>query len=259
MDSFPGKSIVGRAAEPLLQLLFPPRCAVCDGLLAPEEFSAGIHGACAKKLFPVGENFCMHCGQPLGGDREYCLDCAGRFLQGRAGSKEPLSYIAQGRGVFEYRGAVKKTMYRFKYSNRREYAVFLGRAAGERWGDWIAANGIEAVVPVPMYRGKKRRRGYDQAELLAKALAGHMGLVCETKALKRTVNTKPQKKLNVEERKNNLKNAFQTAPFIVQYKRVLLVDDIYTTGSTVEAAAKELRRAGVEQVYFLAACIGRGL
>ncbi|MCM1431829.1 MAG: ComF family protein [Muribaculaceae bacterium] len=250
--------MVGRVAEPLLQLLFPPRCAVCDGLLAAEEFSAGIHGACGKKLFPVGESFCMHCGQPLGGGKEYCLDCAGRFFHGRAGSGE-ISYIVQGRGVFEYRGAVKKTMYRFKYSNRREYAAFLGEAAARRWGDWIFANGIEAVVPVPMYRGKKRRRGYDQAELFAGELAGRMGLVCESRALKRTVNTRPQKKLNVEERKNNLKNAFQTAPFIVQYKRVLLVDDIYTTGSTVEAAAKELRRAGVEQVYFLAACIGRGL
>lgn len=237
-----------------LALLFPPRCAVCDGLLAPEELAHGIHGGCAGKLIPVGEHYCMHCGRPLDvKEREYCYDCARR----QSPDGRPFSYFVQGRAVFEYRGEAKTMMYRFKYSNRREYAAFLADAACERWGRWIAANGVEAVVAVPMYRGKERRRGYNQAALFARALAEREGLSFLPGAVLRTRNTKPQKGLNDGERKNNLKNAFHFSHFIVQYKKVLLVDDIYTTGSTAEAVAEQLAHAGLE-VYFLAACIGRG-
>ena len=81
----------------------------------------------------------------------------------------------------------------------------------------------------------------------------------EKNAVKRIRNTKPQKLLSDEERKNNLKKAFQAAEFIVKYKKILLVDDIYTTGSTVEAVACELMRCGVEQVFFLTLCTGEGI
>jgi len=76
--------------------------------------------------------------------------------------------------------------------------------------------------------------------------------------LKRVRNTKPQKKLNDAERKNNLKKAFKTQENKVQLNHILLVDDIYTTGSTINEAALELRRAGIEQVYYVSVCIGRG-
>lgn len=247
--------------EAALQLVFPPRCAVCDALLAPEEIEDCIHAECRNKLTFVGEHYCMHCGRPLEREgQEYCSDCgrgiAGSDFPGRG--QNAFSCIEQGRGVFEYCGALKKTMYRFKYSNRREYARFLRQAACGRWGDWLLASGVEAVIPVPMYRGKKRRRGYNQAALFAEALAGQMGVVYLPNAVVRTRDTRPLKELNEKERKNILKNAFQTTKNIVQYKKVLLVDDIYTTGSTAEAVASQLLLAGVEKVYFLAACIGRG-
>lgn len=239
--------------------MFPPRCAVCDALLAPEEIAEGIHAACRNKLRPVGEDYCMHCGRPLERAVEYCRDCesgiAGQDFSG--GERTVFSDIEQGRGVFEYCGAVKKMMYRFKYSNRREYARFLRQEAFLRWGGWLRASGVEAVVPVPMHRRKKRRRGYNQAALLAKALAGELGVAYLPNAVERTCDTTPLKELNRKERKKILKNAFHAPKNIVQYKRVLLVDDIYTTGSTAEAVAHQLRLAGVERVYFLAACIGR--
>ena len=245
----------------VLQMAFPPRCAVCDGLLLPEEIKNGIHVDCRKRLYPVRELFCMHCGCPLDGSgREYCDDCRRRLgqQQNPYWNGKPVSYIVQGRGVFEYRGMIKKTMYRFKYANRREYADFLAKEACERWGGWIRQMGSEAIVPFPMYRRKERHRGYNQAALFGAALSVCMELPCIPEAIRRVKKTRPQKLLNDIERKNNLKNAFQAMEFIVQYKKILVVDDIYTTGSTVEAVAEELNRAGVKQVFFLTACIGKG-
>ena len=76
--------------------------------------------------------------------------------------------------------------------------------------------------------------------------------------MKRIIDTKPQKELGDAERENNLKNAFQAEEFIVKYKYILLVDDIYTTGSTAEAVARQLLAVGVEKVFFLSVCIGNG-
>ena len=149
-------------------------------------------------------------------------------------------------------------MYRFKYGNRRTYAAFFADEAEKQCGDWIKRIGVEAVVPVPMYRKKERQRGYNQAAIFARELAVAFGLACEPGAVKRIIDTKPQKELGDAERENNLKNAFQAEEFIVKYKYILLVDDIYTTGSTAEAVARQLLAVGVEKVFFLSVCIGNG-
>jgi ComF family protein len=164
----------------------------------------------------------------------------------------------QGKSLFSYRGAAKQSMYRFKYGNRREYAAFFADEAVRRYAAWIRANGVEAVVPVPMYRKKERRRGYNQAKLLARELAVRLGLAYEPSMVRRVRDTKPQKELSALERENNLKNAFQVADFVVKYNCVLIVDDIYTTGCTAETIAGELQRAGIERIYVLSACIATG-
>lgn len=216
-----------------------------------------MHGECRRKLFEVTDPVCMHCGRPLSGSgAEYCDDCLRRLQSPQRGLT--FSCIRQGKAVFLYEGAVKRTMYRLKYANRREYASFLSDCACERWGDWIVQRRIEAVVPVPMYGKKERRRGHNQAALFGKEIARRMNLAFLPNAVRRVRDTRPQKELSGTERANNLKNAFQADDFIVQYKRVLLVDDIYTTGSTAEAVAETLRAAGVMETFFLAACIGKG-
>ena len=157
-----------------------------------------------------------------------------------------------------YQDEVKIMMYRFKYGNRRTYAAFFADEAEKQCGDWIKRIGVEAVVPVPMYRKKERQRGYNQAAIFARELADAFGLACEPGPVKSIKDTKPQKELGDAERENNLKNAFQAEEFIVKYKYILLVDDIYTTGSTAEAVARQLLAVGVEKVFFLSVCIGNG-
>lgn len=179
--------------------------------------------------------------------REYCGDCI----------KKHHSYV-QGKAVFVYDGAIRNSMYRFKYSNKREYAAFYAKVAAKQYGTWLKRNGVEAIVPVPMYFWKKQLRGYNQAEVFAKALGKELHMPVECKMVKRIRNTVPQKELNGDERVHNVKNAFQFAADIVKYSQIVLVDDIYTTGSTIDAVTEVLLAAGVKKIYYICISIGEG-
>ena len=238
------------ALDRILEILFLPRCFVCDRLLDTLDIRAGrkIHRVCRGKLEPVKQPFCFHCGCPLPDEgAEYCSDCRRKH-----------SCIEQGRALFVYGGTILKSMYRFKYANRRRYAAFLAEEAAARYGDWFKEKEIEVIVPVPMFRKKKRQRGYNQAELFARKISEYTGIPCKSHMVRRIRNTLPQKELGDREREKNVKSAFQISDFVVQHKKILIVDDIYTTGATVEAVAEVLHKAGVEQIYVLSACIGKG-
>ena len=237
----------------LMQLLFPCSCPFCgevEDQLITGDGIARICPKCEKKLTRVTPPFCLKCGKPLEKDRvrrEYCADCAGGT-----------HLFAQGRAVFVYHGAMIGSMHRLKYGNRRDYADIFAREAYETYGGWIRRIAPDALIPVPLHPKRRRERGYNQAELIAEALAKRTGIPLEKKLLLRVINTSPQKQLSAKERKNNLKNAFQMSKNIVQLEKVLLIDDIYTTGSTVDAAAGALMGAGVKKVYVLCICIGGG-
>lgn len=223
--------------------LYPNRCPVCDKVL----YDTDICPECRKKLKYVKQPTCFSCGKPLDDNHmEYCEDCRKNIHQFR-----------QGKAVFCYQGKVRGMLYRYKYSNRRDYTDFFAKEAARMYADWIRRQAIEMIVPVPLSAKKMRKRGYNQAELFAKRLAELLELPCEGKLLVRTRDTAPQKQLSAKERKNNLKNAFKINENIVKSNKVLLVDDIYTTGSTIDAAALALKRAGLE-VYFLCISIGQG-
>lgn len=233
-----------------MDLLFPPRCPFCDGvlfcsMLAPREF---VCKRCRDKAEYAKEPVCCLCGQPLEDRREeYCYDC----------SRKKHSYT-QGKALWVYKGAVKDSLYRFKYQNRQEYARYYGIQLARAYGEWIQRCGISAVVPIPLSRKRLRQRGFNQTGLVAIRLGKEMGLPVFPNLLLRVRDTTAQKELNEEERKNNLKRAFKTSANKVQLDHILLIDDIYTTGTTMNEAAKELKRAGAAEVYCLSISIGRG-
>lgn len=253
--------------EAVAELLYPPRCPLCDELLLPGSntrkrtvlsktlrqgelptLRKGICTLCERKLTRIAEPVCKKCGKPLSDERrEYCGDCAGKKHSYR-----------QGKAVFLYKGAMRQSMYRFKYSNRREYASFYADEAAVSYADWVRRREIEAIVPIPMYPAKKRRRGYNQAEVFAGALGQKLQIPVETKLVKRTRDTTPQKELSDSQRKKNLKNAFRVTGDKVVYRQILLVDDIYTTGSTMDAVAEALLAAGAQNIYYICICIGQG-
>ena len=105
---------------------------------------------------------------------------------------------------------------------------------------------------------KERYRGYNQAALFGRALSEKMDIPCIPRLMIRVKDTRPQKELNGRERENNVKNAFQSPDNVVKYKRILIVDDIYTTGSTIEACARALRASGISRIYFVVICMTGG-
>lgn len=236
---------INNTKEVLYSIFFPRRCPICDETIVYEK---DICEECGKELTYITEPSCKKCGKQVTDERsEYCPDCSRKR-----------HYYKQGKAIFAYQKGMKRSMYRFKYSGRKEYASFYARTAKERIGHWVMRHGIEVIVPIPMYRRKQRMRGYNQAEVFAKSLGDYLDLPVDTKLVRRIKNTVPQKELNDIQRKDNLKGAFQLQTNIVKYRKILLVDDIYTTGSTVDAVAKCFLETGIEEVYFLTVCIGEG-
>ncbi len=224
-------------------VIYPPRCPICDEVVSLRD--RGICSACMKKIKYVDPPRCLKCGKAVPSkETEYCEDC----------SKASHVY-KQGRALYDYK-AVATGIYRFKYGGRREYAKGFAEEMAFYLGDYIRSLKPDALVPVPMYSGKERQRGYNQAELLAKALGQELNIPVYDRILRRVKNTKPLKLLNPEERLNNLKKAFILVENGVKLNTIIIIDDIYTTGSTINTISKLFAEHGVENVYFVTLAIG---
>lgn len=240
--------VLKRLHDKLCDLLFPPRCVVCDRVMGRTDVPKGTCASCRDVLKLIKEPRCLKCGAQLEEDEtEYCNSCKNRR-----------HYYDKGLALYEYT-SVRTSIYRFKYGGRMEYAHFFGREMARRLGGAIKEWGAQALIPVPLHPSRQRRRGYNQAAELAKACGAALGLPVEEKLICRARKTRPMKLLNAKERQINLKNAFLMLQDVVKLDTVVVVDDIYTTGSTVDAMAKLLKAAGVKKVYFITLSIGSGV
>lgn len=231
--------------EGFISLPFPRRCPVCDRPVAP--FYALICKKCEKKVKYLHAPFCMKCGKQLmDKEQEYCLDC-----------RKTRHIYDRGMSLFDYQ-SMSDSIYRFKYRGRREYANYYGEQIAQILGYEIITLKPQALVPVPVHYTRKIKRGYNQAELLARAIGNRLNIPVKSHMIKRVKKTLPQKDLNPIERQNNLKKAFKIYRNDVKLNTIVIIDDIYTTGSTVDAIAYELRKAGVEHIYVLTLASGKG-
>lgn len=230
----------------LLDLVYPRRCPVCDKAVKP--FGSLICDECVAKIKYVKAPYCNKCGKELKDKRAvFCHDCSGREH----------SYD-KGMALFAY-PSVAESVYRFKYCGRQEYAAYYGERMAAVLGRRIEELRPDALIPVPIHYSRKRLRGYNQAELIANELGGRLNIPVDTKLIKRIRKTVPMKDLSAVERQNNLKRAFKICRNDVKLNTVIIIDDIYTTGSTIDAMARELRRAGIRSIYFAALAIGNGM
>ncbi len=230
----------------LIDLLFPRRCPICDRPV--DKIGNDICKACLPKIRYVESPYCLKCGKPLKDDaKEYCMDCI-----------NATHIFDRGRALYEY-DTVKEAIYRFKYEGRKEYATFFGRQLAKRLSKEILSWKPDAILPVPLHKDRLKERGYNQAFLLARELGRALNIPVNEEILYRKRATIPQKELNVKERQNNLKNAFKIRQNDVKLKTIIVVDDIYTTGSTMNGIAQCLKEAGTEKIFFVSLAVGKGI
>lgn len=238
----------GRMAEAVMGLLFPRRCPVCGKIVVPK--GDLICPDCLEKLSAAKPPLCLKCGKEIADERqEYCQDCR----------RHPRSF-QRGIALLNYNETASLSMSRIKYTGRLEYLDFYAKAMAEKLGPDIMRMKAQALVPVPIHPSRLRERGFNQAAELAWRLGELLDLPVDDRLLIRIKKTARQKDLNPSQRLANLQQAF-----MVEEKRakegslprsVILVDDIYTTGSTIEACTRVLKHAGVKDVFFVSICIG---
>jgi len=228
-----------------LDTVYPRVCPVCRDVVTPK--GELICPGCREKLPYVTEPVCMRCGRPILSEQdEFCGGC----------ERQTFSY-SRGFAVFTYDDVMQQAVADFKYCSRKELADFFAAEMAVVFQKRLRGLCAEALVPVPVHRARKRYRGYNQTEVLCKLLAQKTGIPVR-ELLVRDRKTTPQKELDAAERLRNLEQAISWNPAEQKGrlpKTVVLVDDIYTTGSTAEACARVLLRAGVDKVYLLHLCI----
>ena len=219
----------------LRTLLFPPRCAGCGRPVA----SGTLCEICAASVHVHRTLFCGSCDTRLFGDKNICHPDFPYLL----GAAVP------------YAGAVAALVRAMKFGRSKN-------AAGPLVGfmkEYVASLGVAwdgaLVMPIPLSKKRFRERGFNQAELLARALAGHLGLKIDLEAFIRHRHTRPQTEMkSAEERSTNLHGCFSvTDPALVRGRTIVLVDDVTTTGATLLEAARTLRAAGSGTIYAITA------
>jgi ComF family protein len=237
---------LGRWIDPLLDLVFPAVCPVC-ATRSDDPAHRPFCGACWAAL-PLGlAPGCPVCGEPFPG-LAGTLPCDGC-------RRAPPPY-AFARAVGQYRDGMREGIHALKYGGRPVVATPLGRLLADTAPAILPAppaDWAEGLVPVPLHPARLAERGFNQAKLLAGPCGTRWGVPVLARALVRTRATRPQTDLDAEARRANVRDAFAVRrPADVRGRRLLLMDDVLTTGATVGAAARALRAAGAAAVGVLA-------
>lgn len=251
----------------LWKLLYPSRCPVCDDIVPG--IGSLICPKCRNRLVYVSGECCQKCGKALreevDGQHGTMLEIygeTGRTYEESAGlcsdCRKKHHLFVEGAALYEY-DCIRESVYRYKYGGRREYADFYGEEIARFLGNRIRAWRAQALVPVPLHPQKLKSRGYNQAHLLALRAGELLGVPVRDDLVARVKNTEPQKNLDPVKRQNNLKRAFKLCENDVKLKTIIIIDDIYTTGSTVDAVCRVFQETSVREIYFIALAIGKGV
>ncbi|PKM52688.1 MAG: amidophosphoribosyltransferase [Firmicutes bacterium HGW-Firmicutes-7] len=242
------EGVINKVIKMILALMYPKRCLLCDEVLPLGEQSTTC-SKCRNDVKWIGGNICKRCGKPLECHRlDFCYDCSKKN-----------HYFHEGRGMWVYEDAVKNAIHKYKYSNRKGYGKSFAQELYQFYIENITWD-IDCITSVPLHPDKLNERSFNQAALIADILGRRLDIVVDNCLLYRTKNTEPQKDLSDLERILNVKDAFSICDSSsCTGKNILIVDDIYTTGSTINECAKELKNHGAQNVYFLTVAIGKGL
>lgn len=217
----------------LLDLMIPPACLACGARIdAQDEI---ICSDCEAKISIVSGNNCPKCGAEVSGP--ICKNC----------SNESFAFDSTD-SLFRYAGTIKELIHQLKYHGYVSPAGYLSVLLAEYLQSNNEISNYELLCPVPLHRVRKRERGYNQSALIGYAAAQLMNLPYAQPVI-RSHYTRSQTLLSRDKRKKNLHGAFRVKdPDAVRGKKIILVDDVFTTGSTLNEVAKELKAAGAEKV-----------
>lgn len=235
----PGLAWLANISNVLVDLLFPPHCAACQSL------GAWLCTDCLNKIETIRPPVCQTCGLPaeepqtFGSPASVCERC------------QTIPLLLDGlRAYAFYDGPLRQAIHQFKYQDLRSLAGPLGKVMSQGWASLTPNDlSIDAIVPVPLHPTRQRQRGYNQAALLAIEVGAHLQLPVIQDVLVRTRATAPQVDLRAQERRANVQDAFRCTGNSLSGKRVMLLDDVCTTGSTLESACATLREAGTRSVW----------
>jgi ComF family protein len=212
-------------------------------------------------LHLIAPGICPSCDEPLGLDEQfYCASCRASLepapfprdmYQEMVGlfPADELALSALGSLYrFEHESPVQRLIYALKYGGCYRLGVEMGRELGGALTMFDEFAGIDLVVPVPLHRSKRRERGYNQAEAIARGIREALPQVGVSHALVRTRFTPSQTTLNAQARRNNVRDAFRIAGQKLRDRIILLCDDVCTTGATLNACAEQLLAAGARKV-----------
>ena len=201
---------------------------------------------------------CVNCGRLLAADNKdrVCGDCWSRIVYLNRPIDIRLS-LEEIWSVGVYDEVLKELIHQFKYKQKKYLANPLGKLLVDFVEEYLREERFDYIVPIPLEKTRQKKRGYNQAELLARILGEAINKPILTNLVRRRKKTKPQFGLNKEERFENLSGAFEISESVkedvttIAEKTVLLLDDLATTGATLDECAKVLKRAGVSEVYAL--------
>lgn len=223
----------------VLDVCYPRRCEGCGR----EAGGSGGHLCwdCLADAVYISDPMCSRCGDPVEGVVEHVFEC------GWCRRTHPAFDAA--RSALRFRGAIRHTMHHFKYNRATHLSRDLGALLAGCVSAHFGAEPFDVITCVPLYSSKARERTYNQSQLLARDLGQRLGLPVVGNALKRVRFTRTQTRLNADERKQNVRGAFQAAmPGWIDGRRWLLVDDVMTTGATVDECARVLKDHGAVSV-----------
>jgi len=225
---------IQKSGQSLLDLLFPPRCVNCQAN------DSWLCQNCLRQIVYISPPVCQRCGTPVASGVAICRQC----------QHNPLQYIDGIRSACYFEdNPIRPAIHLLKYRNHKAVASILATILAEAYRRFQLT--VDVIMPVPLHSSRLRERGYNQSELLAKALSFLLDLPITSRALQRTRYTKSQMTLGFDERHQNVAEAFACESFAGTGQTVLLIDDVCTTGSTLDACADALKKKGVAAVWGL--------